>query len=179
LIKKLETTRAETYSVGDFVVVFGFKYFMKCASVDTVSASTYIDFRNSGGFKKFSNRRGIAGVLAECCSQRGKRYVIVLPDVVYDFYEKNKLDIDVKKNVTVFSERSLAFDPTESAYSAEHRKCDEKKVAKLTEIYGSLDNFPILRGDDIISKWFGFEEGDLIQINRKGSIYFRVVREAF
>lgn len=106
----------------------------------------------------------------------------------------NPLSPDSKKkiqslsayNIYTFTENEMSYDPTEHYLTPEHRALsreDQREFLEKNNI--SIDQLPIILTTDMISRYYGFQTGQVIKINRtnlydtivQNSIYYRAVKE--
>jgi DNA-directed RNA polymerase subunit H (RpoH/RPB5) len=67
-----------------------------------------------------------------------------------------------------FQLKQLMFNPTKHEFVPEHVKLTEEQAAEVMKKYmiKSKTQMPIILHNDIIAKWLGLKQGDIVQINR-------------
>jgi len=81
--------------------------------------------------------------------------------------EKKTKNLGEIKNLTVFKENELCIDITKHKDYNKHTKLsEEEKNQVLMELGCQIRNTGTIRTNNIVSKWFGFQSGDLIMIER-------------
>jgi|TARA_B100001540_G_C15816997_1_gene648276 DNA-directed RNA polymerase subunit H (RpoH/RPB5) len=93
----------------------------------------------------------------------------------------NKYDKMLQKNegmLQYFYAKQLLFNPTKHEYVPKHMKLtDQEEINKLLETYmiKSKLHLPLINHNDIIAKWLGLKQGDIVKIirnNKNSGIYY-------
>lgn len=87
------------------------------------------------------------------------------------FTSKAKSELaDLGKNITIFEERELKFNITKHNLVNHHQLLLPDEAKEVFDIYQAKDvQFPKIYVSDPVSKYYGFQPGQLIRINRKSN----------
>ena len=87
----------------------------------------------------------------------------------------NVLDQTIELKIELFAEEDLQINITKHRLQPKYRKLSLDEATEFKEKNGT--KFALLRHDKPISKFYDYEKGDIIEIERKnGSIIYRFVR---
>lgn len=83
----------------------------------------------------------------------------------------NKYDKIFQKSggiLQYFQLKQLMFNPTQHVYVPEHKKLTNDEVIEVMQKYliKSKLQMPVILHNDIIAKWLGLKQGDIVQVNR-------------
>ena len=86
---------------------------------------------------------------------------------------------DVDKNIErlkieLFNYREVQFNITKHVLQPQFKLLPPKSSSALKTKYGT--KFPVLLKTDMISRFFGYQTGDVIEITRKGYVSYRIVK---
>lgn len=143
----------------------------------------YVYFADAPSGKQLS-KDSISEVIVNM-KGKSKNAIIITP---------NPLSTDAKKSIAnlltdkiyVFTETEMSYDPTEHIYTPPHRALSEEEQRKLLSSNNiSIDQMPILLTTDIISRYYGFTPGQVVEIKRinmfdtmvPDSLYYRAVKD--
>ena len=111
---------------------------------------------------------------------------IIITPIPLSPASKKKIKSLSAYNIYTFTENEMSYDPIEHYLTPEHilLKVDEQREF-LERNNISIDQLPIILTTDIISRYYGFQTGQVIKINRtnlydtiiQNSIAYRVVKE--
>lgn len=88
---------------------------------------------------------------------------------------KKAIDHLQEFTIETFEKKELKYNPTHHRFYCPHTALSKEFIKK--EIKTSLSSLPILLRSDVISRYFGFQKGQVIRIERKnGSIAYRLVK---
>lgn len=135
----------------------------------------------------------LAGTILVFFSKHEKFNIETVKQVVYELQEhKKKHALIVYQNIITssakkaiehlqeytletFEKKELQFNPTKHRLYCPHQRLDKNQIP--VKIKNELQSLPILLRTDIISRYFRFQRGDVIKIQRKnGSIAYRLVK---
>ena len=89
-------------------------------------------------------------------------------------------------NIYTFTEDEMSYDPTEHYLTPEHIALSADEQREFLSKNGlNIDQLPIILNTDMISRYYGFQTGQIIKINRvnlydtivQNSVSYRAVRE--
>lgn len=76
--------------------------------------------------------------------------------------------------IELFEKKELQFNPTKHRLYCKHVKIDKNSNEVPTE---QINNLPVLLRTDVITRYFHFNRGDVVRVQRKnGSVAYRVVK---
>jgi DNA-directed RNA polymerase subunit H (RpoH/RPB5) len=83
----------------------------------------------------------------------------------------------LSERITIFSEIDLHFNPTKNILVPKHVKATEDDMKMLQYKKIANQDLPVILKSDPICKWYGFEEGDIVRVERDycNDIYYRLV----
>jgi DNA-directed RNA polymerase subunit H (RpoH/RPB5) len=99
---------------------------------------------------------------------------------------RKKIESLLNYNIHFFLESEMIYDPTEHYFTPEHRVMEvEEQRQFLSRNNLSIDQLPIILTTDIISRYYGFVPGQVIEIKRfnlydsivQNSLAYRAVKE--
>jgi len=80
---------------------------------------------------------------------------------------KNEMN-KVSNKVEIWTIDELQIDKTKHVLIPKHRKLKKYEIEEVCKKHKtSIDKFPILKSTDVITKIYGWKEGNVIEINRK------------
>ena len=124
-------------------------------------------------------------VLKEMEKQKTKNSIIITSIPLSSSSRKKIADL-LTYNIYTFMENEMAYDPTEHFLVPEHRPLSvEEQRDFLVRNDISIDQIPTMLTSDIISRYYGFQPGQVIEIKRTNlydtivqhSLSYRVVKE--
>jgi len=81
----------------------------------------------------------------------------------------------IKLTIESFFEQDLKYNPTKHRLVPQHRQLSPKECQDFKEKYGTKIN--VIKIDDVISRFYGFQKGDIIEIVRNnGYVNYRIVK---
>ena len=116
---------------------------------------------------------------------RAKNGILISP-VPLSSSSKKKIEELLSYNIYVFMENEMAYDPTEHYLTPAHRALTiEEQRDFLSKNNISIDQIPIILSSDMISRYYGFKPGQIIEIKRinlyetliQESLAYRAVKE--
>lgn len=127
----------------------------------------------------------ISHFIQEMDKYRSKNGILITPRKLSTPAEKNIQGL-VSYNISVFSEQEMSYDPTEHFLTPEHVGMTpevQREFLKRNNI--TIDQLPGMLLTDIITRYYGFKLGQIVEIKRvnlydtmvKKSLAYRVVRE--
>lgn len=91
---------------------------------------------------------------------------------------KKKIEELLSYNIYVFMENEMAYDPTEHYLTPAHRALTiEEQRNFLAQNNISIDQIPIILTSDMISRYYGFKPGQIIEIKRV-NLYETLIQES-
>jgi DNA-directed RNA polymerase I, II, and III subunit RPABC1 len=91
---------------------------------------------------------------------------------------RKKLESLLGYNVNVFQENEMMYDPTEHYLVPQHRALGEEEQRNFLQQNNlSISNFKVILNTDMISRYYGFRPGQVIEIKRK-NMYDTMVPES-
>jgi DNA-directed RNA polymerase subunit H (RpoH/RPB5) len=152
-------------------------------------------------YSKYKNARFMENALNKIHFDKEKKYMFLIPEQLYNYYIEKKiinlippylLKITDKKNknkvlpkefkdITFFITETLIFDITKNIKVPKHEKLSNEELNILLQDFSvDIKNLPHIKIYDPISKWKGFEVGDVVKITRiekdnDFQIYYRLV----
>ena len=91
---------------------------------------------------------------------------------------KKKIEELLSYNIYVFQENEMAYDPTEHYFTPQHRPLSvEEQRDFLARNKISIDQMPIILTSDMISRYYGYKPGQIIEIKRV-NLYETIVQES-
>lgn len=183
LIRMFEVENSYILHSNNVTIMFGAKAFMSQQGESSLNFEAYKIFYYGNKTQKSIKTKDVANTLQEVQGMESYEQIVILPDCLYDVYIRDPSKFDTPLSVTVFSERSLTFDPTENVCVPIHELCSPSEAKEIAKVYGvnlnlnepSETRFPLLLPSEIIVKWLGFRRGDLIRIRRTNEFYYRMV----
>jgi DNA-directed RNA polymerases I, II, and III subunit RPABC1 len=101
-------------------------------------------------------------------------YIIIVPDKLS--FDSN-IEIQKHKNVQIFTYDYFLFPVAHHAFVPKHVKLTENEKKEFLKVRNiSLDQLPILRDNDPIVKYYGWDVGEIIKIERPGNNFYRVIK---
>ena len=79
----------------------------------------------------------------------------------------------VDKNIELFESKELQYNITKHRLVPKHTKLDGDELNKIKEKYGK--QIPYIYHKDPVVRYYNFSKGDIIMIERKDSIIYRLV----
>ena len=116
---------------------------------------------------------------------RAKNGILISP-VPLSSSSKKKIEELLSYNIYVFMENEMAYDPTEHYLTPAHRALTVQEQRDfLSKNNISIDQIPIILSSDMISRYYGFKPGQIIEIKRinlyetliQESLAYRAVKE--
>ena len=101
------------------------------------------------------------------------RVIVVLPE---NLLESIGTELPSEK-ITIFSEIDLSFNPTKNILVPKHSKVTFDDIRSLQSRRILTQDLPVMLKNDPICKWYDFEEGDIVKIERDycNEVYYRVI----
>lgn len=152
-----------TFETDNWNIVFGWIYVAKEYGVKVPSVNTYVELCLEDKFKKYAVNKHVVEIINTSLSN-AKNHLVILPDDMYAVYDGRPPIMPAR--VTVVSESFLSFDLAEHVLVPRHGVVDGEALDRIRARYGNTDEFPLLFTDDPISKWYGFSEGQIVEIHR-------------
>jgi DNA-directed RNA polymerase I, II, and III subunit RPABC1 len=120
------------------------------------------------------------------CEKYNTKNLILITGVDLSSAASKEIEKMVSYNIHVFLENEMTYDPTEHYFTPAHRALgveEQRKFLKSNNL--SLDQFPIILTSDMISRYYGFRPGQVIEIRRNNlydtivstSLSYRAVKE--
>lgn len=129
----------------------------------------YFIFSTSSSFN-INNAKEIMSLLHE----DGIEHAIIVYNGQITPYAKNTIEHETIR-IELFQDSELLYNPTKHRLVPKHVKLDEEK-SKQISLFDKA-NYPVILRTDPISRFCGFERGDVIKIVRQnGYITYRIVR---
>jgi DNA-directed RNA polymerase I, II, and III subunit RPABC1 len=135
-------------------------FFTACPKFNTEIAQMYMNMMH-----KMDIKHGII-VYKNSVTSSAKKIIENLSDI--SLSTENSLKIEL------FSEEELTINITKHVLQPTFERLSEDKAKEFKKKYGI--KFAILLKSDPISKFYGYEIGDVIKITRKGYVTWRIVR---
>lgn len=127
----------------------------------------------------------LGDVIQEMEKYKSKNAIIITP-IPLSASSKKKIQELLTYNIYTFMENEMAYDPTEHYLVPEHRALSaEEQREFLARNNLSIDQLPAILTTDMISRYYGFRTGQVIEIKRlnlyetivQESLVYRAVRE--
>lgn len=127
----------------------------------------------------------LSDAMYEIDKHKSKNAIIITPKSLSPAAKK-KIEGFLTYNIYIFLENEMAYDPTEHYLTPEHKALSpEEQRDFLIRNNLSIDSMPLILTSDMISRYYGFRPGQVIQINRinlydtivQNSLSYRVVKE--
>lgn len=100
--------------------------------------------------------------------------IIVYKDGVTAFTKK-AIDQSIEMKFELFAEEDLQYNITKHRYQPKFEKLSLDDSNILKKQFGN--NFPIIRKEDPISKFYNYQKGDVIKVIRNnGYVSYRIVK---
>lgn len=120
------------------------------------------------------------------CEKYNTKNLILITAVSLSSAAAKEIEKMVSYNIYVFLENDMTYDPTEHYFTPAHRALTVEEQRKFLQDNDlSLDQLPIISTADMISRYYGFRPGQVIEIRRtnlydaivQNSLSYRAVRE--
>ena len=127
----------------------------------------------------------VLDVISEMDRYKAKNAIIITP-IPLSASSKKKIQELLTYNIYTFMESEMGYDPTEHYLTPEHKALTpEEQRDFLSRNNISIDQMPIMLTTDMISRYYGFQTGQVIKINRinlydtiiQNSVSYRVIKE--
>lgn len=127
----------------------------------------------------------VSNFIQEMDKFRSKNGILITPRDLSPTAKKN-IEGLLSYNISVFSEQEMSYDPIEHFLTPEHiGMTPEAQRDFLKRNNVSIDQLPVILVTDIITRYYGFKLGEVVEIKRvnmydsmiQDSLSFRVVRE--
>ena len=100
--------------------------------------------------------------------------IIVYKDGVTSFTKK-AIEQSMEMKFELFAQEDLQYNITKHRFQPKFEKLDLEEAIDLKKKYGI--NFPIIRKDDPIAKFYNYQKGDIIKILRNSNYTsYRIVK---
>jgi DNA-directed RNA polymerase I, II, and III subunit RPABC1 len=121
------------------------------------------------------NIEGVKYAVYQLQQHRLKNVIIVYQNIITSSARK-AIEHLQDYTIEMFEKKELQFNPTKHRLYSQHTKINKEEIQ--TEIpLDQVNQLPVLLRTDVISRYFHFNRGDVIKINRKnGSIAYRIVK---
>lgn len=116
-------------------------------------------------------------MIQEMDKYKAKNGILITP-LPLSSSAKKKIEELLSYNIHIFQENEMAYDPTEHYFTPEHRPLsteEQRDFLKRNNI--SIDKLPIMLTTDMISRYYGFRPGQVIEIKRV-NLYDTMVQES-
>ena len=120
----------------------------------------------------------ISDFIYQLDSHKTKNGIIITPSISLSSDSKKTITSLLTYNIYVFKENEMAYDPTESFLVPEHKALsveDQRDFLQRNNI--SIDQLPVILTSDIISRYYGFRNGQIIEIKRT-NLYDTIVQHS-
>lgn len=108
---------------------------------------------------------------------RAKNGILITPAPLSSS-SKKKIEELLSYNIYVFMENEMSYDPTEHYLTPAHRALSvEEQRDFLSKNNISIDQIPIILTSDMISRYYGFKPGQIIEI-RRVNLYETLIQES-
>jgi DNA-directed RNA polymerase I, II, and III subunit RPABC1 len=120
------------------------------------------------------------------CEKYNTKNLILITGVDLSSAASKEIEKMVSYNIYVFLENEMTYDPTEHYFTPAHRALSVEEQRNFLKVNNlSLDQFPIILTSDMISRYYGFRPGQVIEIRRNNlydtiistSLSYRAVKE--
>jgi DNA-directed RNA polymerase I, II, and III subunit RPABC1 len=152
---------------------------------ESETSKVYVYFADQ---KKTTKQLGV-DIVADAIStadKYGTKNLILITPVPLTSSARKKVEELVSYTVSIFLESEMVYDPTEHYFTPEHRalsSSEQRDFLKRNNL--SIDQFPIILTTDMISRYYGFRPGQVIEIKRvnmfdslvQNPLSYRVVKE--
>ena len=101
------------------------------------------------------------------------KHAIIIYKVGVTAFTKKTIENSIDITFELFSDKDLQYNITKHRLQPIFTRLTLLERENILEKYGS--NFAIMRVDDPIARFFYYKKGDIIKINRKGAISYRIV----
>ena len=127
----------------------------------------------------------VLDVISEMDRYKAKNAIIITP-IPLSASSKKKIQELLTYNIYTFMESEMGYDPTEHYLTPEHKALSpEEQRNFLSRNNISIDQMPIMLTTDMISRYYGFQTGQVIKINSinlydtiiQNSVTYRVIKE--
>jgi len=116
-------------------------------------------------------------MIQEMDKYKAKNGILITP-LPLSSAARKKIEELLTYNIHVFQENEMSYDPTEHYFTPEHRLLSvEEQRDFLTRNKISIDKLPIILTTDMISRYYGFKPGQVIEIKRI-NLYDTIVQES-
>ena len=116
-------------------------------------------------------------MITEMDRNKAKNGILITP-MNLSSQSKKKIEELLTYNIHVFLESEMAYDPTEHWLVPAHRPLGvEEQRGFLERNKISIDQIPIILATDMISRYYGFKPGQVIEIKR-ANLYETLVQES-
>ena len=124
-------------------------------------------------------------MISDMDKYRAKNGILISPAPLSSS-SKKKIEELLSYNIYVFMENEMAYDPTAHYLTPEHRALTVQEQRDfLSKNNISIDQMPIILSSDMISRYYGFKPGQIIEIKRvnlyetliQNSLAYRAVKE--
>lgn len=145
----------------------------------------YVYFSDPVKTKKYLGITNI-GILVQKMDSYKCRNAIIITSLPVSPSAKKKLQELLTYNVDVFLESEMAYDPTEHYLTPKHRLLTtEQQRNFLAKNKIDLEQIPIMLTSDMISRYYGYRPGQVIEITRinlydtmiQDSLSYRCIRD--
>lgn len=145
----------------------------------------YVYFADQSKTSKQLGVDVVSDVIATADQYRAKKIVLITPSPLTPSASKKIQDL-LSYTVSVFLETEMVYDPTEHYFTPEHRALETEEQREFLKRNNlSIDQLPIILTTDMISRYYGFRPGQVIEIKRvnmfvtmvQESLGYRVVKE--
>lgn len=129
----------------------------------------------------------ISELILQMDRQKSRNGILITPLPLSPPAKKKLLEL-LSYNINVFSENEMSYDPTAHFFTPEHRALSVEEQRELLQKNGlSIDQFPIILSTDMISRYYGFKPGQIIEIKRVNmyetitpeTLSYRAVRDEY
>lgn len=79
--------------------------------------------------------------------------------------------------IEAFHQYNMSFNPTKFVYANKHSKATSEEREELMKKVGKLENNQRIYSSEPIARWYGFQPGDLIRIERETELIYKYVIE--
>lgn len=149
------------------------------------SGRIYVYFADQSQSSKQLGVDVVTDAISTADRYKTKRLVIITPVPLTPSAKKKVQDL-VSYTVSIFLESEMVYDPTEHFFTPEHRaltRSEQQDFLQKSNL--SIDQLPIILDSDMISRYYGFRPGQVIEIKRintfvtmiQESLSYRVVKE--
>ena len=116
-------------------------------------------------------------MISDMDKYRAKNGILISPTALSSS-SKKKIEELLSYNIYVFLENEMAYDPTEHYLTPAHRALSVQEQRDfLSKNNISIDQIPIILSSDMISRYYGFKPGQIIEIKRV-NLYETLIQES-